>query len=356
MFLRVRFNVHPLLDNYQKKFGIGIFPAAAYLNHSCYPNAVVYADGFHRRVIVRSIASIKNSEEITYAYINTYAPPQERQKLLMDGYKFVCRCQLCDPSGCPTHLTKSLRCGDAKCRGPMVVTQHHQPLRDSETDCRCVTLTCSPHILKDMRGVHSPASTPRDVFQCLVCGATSAQSVGESIEQDFSRKLFSAISMSNSNPEASMQALLELSNSDLAMKLHPLHMLQLDLLLASVSISLKVHRSEICEEATRKAIHMLASVNRREVLRIAWLGAAHSIAAYSVYKKHGEAINTQKQLEYFPMLGATSKSRGKWLEECLESSTRSYNTLKLVFGEDHELVEKSKTLAWKMRDAYFHRK
>ena len=152
---RIRFNSYPIVDPMsQRRMGVGVFPSGAYFNHSCTPNVLMFADlDMERRwrLLFRSIRPIDEgqvsvcsvttsrprlrprwshshdlldgstarvsagllvclfacfacvlakrscAQEACVAYIDTYQPTPERQRLLRNGFLFDCRCQACVP-------------------------------------------------------------------------------------------------------------------------------------------------------------------------------------------------------------------------------------------------------------------
>lgn len=90
----------PTLD----QIGVTFTPSAAFINHSCAPNAViVFPEGGEGAgpkagkdwVRLIAIKSIEPGEEILTSYIDSSGPRQERQNELMKRYRFVCDCKLC---------------------------------------------------------------------------------------------------------------------------------------------------------------------------------------------------------------------------------------------------------------------
>ena len=64
------------------------------LNHSCVPtaNARVNQGLLHLNALV----PIKKDDEITISYIDTNLPVDERRKVLLEHYRFVCCCAKCE--------------------------------------------------------------------------------------------------------------------------------------------------------------------------------------------------------------------------------------------------------------------
>lgn len=63
------------------------------INHSCDPNVTYYKDD--NKLVFKTIKSINKDEELLESYINYDLPKSERQKLLLERYGFVCKCNKC---------------------------------------------------------------------------------------------------------------------------------------------------------------------------------------------------------------------------------------------------------------------
>ncbi|KAF0719269.1 Aste57867_1155 [Aphanomyces stellatus] len=73
--------------------GIGMYPEAALLNHSCAPNCIIT---FHKRQLqIRAIRPIPSGEELTVSYIELMATHHDRQDELRASYFFTCQCSRC---------------------------------------------------------------------------------------------------------------------------------------------------------------------------------------------------------------------------------------------------------------------
>lgn len=76
----------------------GLYPRQAILNHSCAPNCrLLFDEGGRLSVAVSPHGGgIVSGEELTIAYVAPNEPRSSRQRLLMDGYGFVCTCPRCE--------------------------------------------------------------------------------------------------------------------------------------------------------------------------------------------------------------------------------------------------------------------
>jgi hypothetical protein len=100
-FMRVQCNAHTVSRPSEKAvIGIGVFPAACYLNHSCVPNCVyscVPSTGDRKLPVVefRAIRDVQQGEELCYSYVDLYQPREARRSQLEKAYLFRCDCARC---------------------------------------------------------------------------------------------------------------------------------------------------------------------------------------------------------------------------------------------------------------------
>jgi [histone H3]-lysine4/36 N-trimethyltransferase SMYD len=99
-----RSNNFGITDELLNCIGIGVFPAAALLNHSCAPNCILRYRLTNEGIFVDIVATqnISKGEELTHSYVDCSLPKTCRKKRLLEVYDFDCGCQLCggvDTSG-----------------------------------------------------------------------------------------------------------------------------------------------------------------------------------------------------------------------------------------------------------------
>jgi hypothetical protein len=83
-----------ITDRLHSIVGQGVYPHAAILNHSCYPNCLLrYKDG----VIMEIVAArdIQKGEELTHSYVDLVKDTPTRRRHLMKLHGFLCQCQRC---------------------------------------------------------------------------------------------------------------------------------------------------------------------------------------------------------------------------------------------------------------------
>jgi hypothetical protein len=73
--------------------GVGVYPMASLLNHSCRPNCTYRFDGVQLQVVARQF--IRSGEELTISYIDWIYGPTERASQLERQYFFKCQCPRC---------------------------------------------------------------------------------------------------------------------------------------------------------------------------------------------------------------------------------------------------------------------
>ena len=100
---RLGCNSHTITDSDLRAVGIGLYPLAALVNHSCRPSAVQAFSG--RRIRIRAASDLKPGDEVTISYLDLADPLRMRRHELQDRYHFTCSCPLCSapPDALPVH-------------------------------------------------------------------------------------------------------------------------------------------------------------------------------------------------------------------------------------------------------------
>jgi len=73
--------------------GVGLFPLASLINHSCHPNCAFHNQG--QTLYVRTLCDVKQGEELCYSYIDLYQSRSKRQAELLSSKFFECQCERC---------------------------------------------------------------------------------------------------------------------------------------------------------------------------------------------------------------------------------------------------------------------
>ena len=122
-------------------FVAGIFPLAAYFNHSCRPNCAHHYNERTKMYEIRTVEDISPGTKLTICYLaetRWYLPTDQRRKLLKDRYDFHCMCRRCDrdASTCTKDILKAelalecVRCQLAECKANNPTKNYCFPLDD----------------------------------------------------------------------------------------------------------------------------------------------------------------------------------------------------------------------------------
>ncbi|RIB04301.1 hypothetical protein C2G38_692201 [Gigaspora rosea] len=115
LFCRLTENSFSILDGEMIAFGVGIYPNASLLNHSCRPNCVVIFE--NSKLMVRCIEQINNDQELVINYVDLSLPVEDRRKELRKQYFFLCNCETCEYYKSKDNIDprSALRCQNYKC-------------------------------------------------------------------------------------------------------------------------------------------------------------------------------------------------------------------------------------------------
>lgn len=74
----------------------GLFPQISRINHSCRPNVHhSWCEKLGKEVIYAS-SPIAQGQEILTTYLEPYASTEERRRILVTDFRFICRCDVCE--------------------------------------------------------------------------------------------------------------------------------------------------------------------------------------------------------------------------------------------------------------------
>ena len=80
--------------------GVGLFPTASLLNHSCEPNIEMFRSSSDHSPTCLFVATrhIEMGDELTISYLSdaSLKPVHERREYLEYNYGFQCQCALCE--------------------------------------------------------------------------------------------------------------------------------------------------------------------------------------------------------------------------------------------------------------------
>ena len=120
---RLAMNGFTICNSEQEALGVGVYPRASMINHSCRPNAVQsfwLSNSETRRVPpmlqITMCRNAKIGEEVTISYCDATILRYDRRKALKKNYNFCCECKLCQDLERDDALI-GLRCPSHKCKG-----------------------------------------------------------------------------------------------------------------------------------------------------------------------------------------------------------------------------------------------
>ena len=128
---RIMINGFTISTLEQEGIGLGVYPGASMINHSCRPNAVqsfyFFPSEYQRQEMetnvpmlqVTTCQKVEAGEEITISYCDNSAPRHMRRRELLEGYKFLCDCSWCEEINEDMSVV-GLECADSNCRGKIV--------------------------------------------------------------------------------------------------------------------------------------------------------------------------------------------------------------------------------------------
>ncbi|KAJ0395574.1 hypothetical protein P43SY_000682 [Pythium insidiosum] len=125
LFCRVNCNAFTVCDDVNRATGLGVFPQAALLNHSCAPNCVVSFEA-PARARVRVIRDVQAGDELTISYVELFESTPRRRDVLRRSYFFHCRCPRCERAAAEPSEDQWLdgyQCADAACREGVAVVE-----------------------------------------------------------------------------------------------------------------------------------------------------------------------------------------------------------------------------------------
>lgn len=86
LLAKISCNAHTVCDEELNAIGVGVYPAAAMVNHGDAPTAAQSFKG--RKIVLRATRDLKRGDEVTMAYVELLATRQERRAALHAGYNF----------------------------------------------------------------------------------------------------------------------------------------------------------------------------------------------------------------------------------------------------------------------------
>ena len=95
LLLTIHINAHDVVDVNKQRLAVGLFTAAALMNHSCAPSALFHF-GDKGEMTMKAMGGVAAGGELTYAYCDVYQPRGKRWDTLRAVYKMDgCMCERC---------------------------------------------------------------------------------------------------------------------------------------------------------------------------------------------------------------------------------------------------------------------
>eukprot|EP01043_Picozoa_sp_COSAG02_P024537 COSAG02_NODE_1344_length_13159_cov_10.788208_4_plen_759_part_00 len=257
LLLRIKYNAHPIHDaaTHSKKVGLGVFPAACYINHGCSANVVYCHVNQGRTIVFRALRPIEAGEQVLYSYIDPYQTVEERRKLLRDAFLLGTDATANFERGTPSQAPQAaVKLGIGR------PTDHLLSAGTSGT------------------GLPAPDGAVQEVEERLQRG----------------------IRMMATDPQAAMRWLLQLAEDSCIRQLHAAHRLTFELALALLSTSSMVGAcaAPVRVEWSIKAIQAMESVLDVGTPQLASLYASHAAGLMQMIRRQqtGQAHSEKRGL------------------------------------------------------------
>ena len=157
---RLTMNGFTISTSEQLPLGVGVYPDASMINHSCRPNAVPTfwfsndAVSTPPLLQITTCRTVNEGDEITISYCDGSAPRSTRLSGLWKNYKFQCGCALCKDGG-RDDCTVGLKCANKGCKG-MALSER--------------ILGPQPAVAEEDARNTSTTSRNMPCFECELCG------------------------------------------------------------------------------------------------------------------------------------------------------------------------------------------
>jgi hypothetical protein len=91
-------NAFSILDEHEsERIGTGVYIEPSTFNHSCKPNAFYWIKGTEMQI--RAFGPIPEGQDPTISYISSHMNREDRRKVLLERYHFICSCEKCASHG-----------------------------------------------------------------------------------------------------------------------------------------------------------------------------------------------------------------------------------------------------------------
>ena len=99
LLLTIQCNAHGIRNSSGRVLGLGLFPLASMLNHSCLPSChhvfSLHPGQGPPTLIFKTLRAVKEGEELVYSYTDLMRPGGMRREILGRAYFFKCACERC---------------------------------------------------------------------------------------------------------------------------------------------------------------------------------------------------------------------------------------------------------------------
>lgn len=99
LLLTIQCNAHGIRDSFGRVLGLGLFPLASMLNHSCLPSChhvfSLHPGQGPPTLVFKTLRAVKEGEELVYSYTDLMRPGGMRREILGRAYFFKCACERC---------------------------------------------------------------------------------------------------------------------------------------------------------------------------------------------------------------------------------------------------------------------
>lgn len=138
-----------------------LFPLGSKVSHSCQPNCCYTSKSKPDRLSYYAITSIRKGDIISFSYIDTYKPTQQRREELIETKDFLCQCIKCIK---PDYMS-GICCGDNNCTGVKFCTYSSLTERTWACDVCC---SCSPPDLTILTTIYSKFENfENEILNCV---------------------------------------------------------------------------------------------------------------------------------------------------------------------------------------------
>lgn len=142
---RLIMNGFTISTSEQLPLGVGVYPAASMINHSCRPNAVPtfwFSTPSPPMLQITMCKSVRVGDEIAISYCDVSAPRYVRREGLIKNYKFACDCSHCGDFETDGDMI-GLKCQAIGCIGKAMPLAAGAPAKEGQRKLDKLQLQCN---------------------------------------------------------------------------------------------------------------------------------------------------------------------------------------------------------------------